>query len=218
MTLPFTVEQFFEVIRSYNAFVWPGQIALTACALVALALVFVRKGWASTVVWSLLALLWIWIGAVYQLAFFWPINPAAIVFAALFFTGAACFLWFGVYRRELTFSPGRNGSTATGIALVAYALVVYPLWSTASGHAYPALPTFGLPCPTTIFTIGVVCMASGRRVWAVLVAPVLWSLVGVQAAFLLTVWPDLGLGVAGGVGIAIAVMSLRGRSRELLPA
>lgn len=46
-----------------------------------------------------------------------------------------------------------------GIALIADALVLYPVWSAYSGHSYPETATFGLPCPTTIFTIGVLCFA-----------------------------------------------------------
>jgi hypothetical protein len=90
-----------------------------------------------------------------------------------------------------------------GVVLIVFALVVYPVWSAYTGHAYPATPTFGLPCPTTIFTMGVLCFAAPPLPRGVMIAPVLWCLVGAQAAFLLGVQPDLGLIAAGLVGLGL---------------
>ena len=78
-------------------------------------------------------------------------------------------------------------------ALLVFALLIYPIWGTLAGHAYPALPSFGLPCPTTIFTIGVLALASSPSLRAILTVPILWSLVGSQAVFVVDVKPDLGL-------------------------
>ena len=47
-------------------------------------------------------------------------------------------------------------SFALGTALAALggALVAYPVLSAMLGREFPEMPTFGLPCPTTIFTLG----------------------------------------------------------------
>jgi hypothetical protein len=50
-------------------------------------------------------------------------------------------------------------------------------------------------------------MVRGGRAWPLFIAPVLWSLIGLQAAFLFGVYPDLGLGVAGLAGVALALRS-----------
>jgi hypothetical protein len=81
-----------------------------------------------------------------------------------------------------------------------YALLVYPALSMVTGHHYPEMPTFGLPCPTTIFTVGVLALAKPPVPRVVLIVPILWSLIGVQAAFLLGVPQDLALGVVAIVG------------------
>jgi hypothetical protein len=214
MRLPFTTAQFFDVIRAYNEAVWPWQFALGALAVVALLLAFTRKPWASRVAWGILALLWTWIGIAYHFAYFARINPAAYGFGALFLLGALAFLWFGLIRGQAQFRLGRDGRSVLGLALVLYALLAYPIWSSVSGHAYPRLPTFGLPCPTTIFTVGMLSLARGRLSRLVFVAPVLWCVIGVQAAFLLDVVPDLGLGVAGLIAL---VLALRRDSSVVLP-
>ena len=73
----------------------------------------------------------------------------------------------------------------------------YPALGDALGHRYPAAPTFGLPCPTTIFTIGLLLWAAHRMPRAVLVIPIVWAVFGFQAAVFLGVREDLGLLVAG---------------------
>jgi hypothetical protein len=207
MQLPFTTEQFFTVIHRYNETVWPAQTLLTALAALALALVWSRRAWAVRAICVTLAVLWAWSGIAYHFAFFAAINPAAYAFGLLFCLGAVAFLARAISPGDLVFSVRQDATTVTGFALVLYALVIYPAWSSLSGHAYPNLPTFGLPCPTTIFTIGMLALARGNRAWLLFIAPVLWALVGTQAAFLLTVLPDLGLGVAGLIGMALALRS-----------
>jgi hypothetical protein len=206
MQLPFSVDQFFRVISHYNETVWPAQVPLVLLALVALALVVARRSWSGPAIAGVLALLWAWLGIVFHLGFFTTINPLAYAFAALSVAGAGVFAWHGLLRKELAFALRPDARSATGLLLITFALLVYPAWSTLAGHAYPALPTFGLPCPTTIFTIGMLAFATGRKARIALVVPVLWSLVGGQAAFLLDVPPDFGLLAAGLVGIALALL------------
>jgi len=43
---------------------------------------------------------------------------------------------------------------------VTIALAVDPAWSVLAGHRFPGFPTFGLPCPTALFTTGM--QAFGR--------------------------------------------------------
>jgi len=203
MALPFTVEQFYGVFRDYNAAVWPAQWFLVALALVAVGAVLRPQPWSGVVVSSILGVLWAWIALIYHLAFFARISPAAYGFAAGSAVGAVVFIWQGVIRRRLSFRwvPGLNAMA--GVALIAFALVVYPVWSAYAGHPYPATPTFGLPCPTTIFTIGLLCFAVPPMPRSPLIVPLLWCLVGAQAAFLLGVQPDLGLIAAAVVGVGI---------------
>lgn len=46
------------------------------------------------------AVLWLWVGAAYHLAFFVQINPAALGFGALSIVGGLLFIWQGVIRRN----------------------------------------------------------------------------------------------------------------------
>ena len=218
MRLPFSVEQFFAVFVQYNTAVWPAQVVLLALGLIAVGFVFWPGARSGTIVSAILALLWAWLGVVYHWVFFASVNPLAIAFAILSLVGALAFVWWGVIRRQLRFARPARWRAWTGGALLIYALLVYPALSWMAGHHYPALPTFGLPCPTTIFTFGVLAFLARPYPWQVFVVPVLWSLIGGQAAFLLSVPQDLGLLVAGALGVILALNSRvgvpRGRSNS----
>lgn len=210
--LPFTEAQFFDVFRRYNEAVWPAPVALTVLALVAVGLVLRPRPFSGVAVSAILSVLWAWGAVVYHLAFFSRVNPVAPAFAALFLAGALLFLWLGVVRRRLAFAPPGRARTVAGVALLAYALIAYPALSSALGHAYPATPTFGLPCPTTLFTVGVLAFLEPPYPGVVVLPAVLWSLVGAQAALLLGVTQDLALLAAAAVG-GVLMTRATGRPR-----
>lgn len=203
--LPFTREQFFGVFADYNAAVWPMQWLLTGLALLAIGLVSVPKRWSGRAIAAILAFLWAWIGIAYHWLQFTRINPLAYAFAALALAGSVLFLRHGVIRQAMRFAWRADWRGVGGGALLIYALFVYPAWSWLAGHRFPETPTFGLPCPTTIFTLGMLAFLAAPLPRSVFVVPLLWSAVGAQAAFLLGVPQDLGLGVAGLVGLAFAL-------------
>lgn len=205
MSLPFTEAQFLEVFRQYNTAIWPAQVALTGLALFAIAVAASGKAWSGKVVAAVLAVEWSWTAIVYHWLFFRQINPAAGAFAALWFAGALAFAWSALGRQPLSFRTTDRWQLAVGGSLIVYALVVYPLLGYLGGRIYPAAPTFGAPCPVTITTVGLLWLARRPLSRLLLIAPILWAVVGTVAAFSLGVREDLGLLVAGLSALALAV-------------
>ncbi|OOG22699.1 hypothetical protein B1C78_14295 [Thioalkalivibrio denitrificans] len=205
--LPFTVEQFLAVFHDYNEAAWPVQMILLALAFLSLAFLFSQWRWSDVLISAILGIFWIWSGLAYHLAYFASINPLAYLFAVLFVVAGLLFLWHGAVRRNLHFRSSRSARGLVGYALISFALLVYPAWSLLAGHGYPAMPTFGVPCPTTLFTVGMLAFLARPYPRTPLIVPVLWSMVGVQAAFLLGVPQDLGLLVAAVVGVVLLVHS-----------
>ena len=203
MSLPFSAAQFFEVMERYNETVFPLQIALVLLALTAYGAMLVRRRDSDRVISAILAAFWVWSGVIYHYMSFREINNAATVFAIVFVLGALSFLWAGL-RGRLVFDDETRAKRIAGHALIAYALVVYPLVSAILGREFPGIPTFGMPCPTTVFTIGMLSFSSTPVPRYVFAIPIAWAFVGGQAAFLLGVYEDLGLLVAGMVALWLA--------------
>ncbi len=206
MTLPFTVEQFFQVFADYNTAIWPAQIVAYALALVTLALALRPGAWSDRFAAGVLGMYWIWMGVVYHIMYFSPINPAAYVFGAFFIAQGLLFWIVGGVQQKLSFQFAARPVPLVGALFILYAMVGYPLLSTVLGHSYPATPTFGVaPCPTTIFTFGLLLWATPSLPRYLLIIPFLWSLIGTTAAITLDVPADYGLGIAGIIGVVMIV-------------
>lgn len=209
MRIPFSREQFAGVFALYNESVWPLQWLLIALAVIVVMLAAHRTSGTARAAMIILAAIWLWTGVVYHLAFFSRINPAALVFGTAFVIEAALLLWFGLRRPAPAFVTTRGLESAAGWGLVIYALVAYPVLGHVVGHRYPASATFGLPCPTTIFTLGVLLWMVPSPTWLLLVIPLSWALIGTTAAFELGMLEDLGL--AASAIVVIYVMLSRQR-------
>lgn len=197
--MPFTQGQFFGVFRDYNLAVWPIQWILNLLAVVAI--VFGARGMLPRLVNSILAGFWAWMAVAYHLAFFSRINRAAVWFGVAFLIEAGLLFWHGTAKGRIRFRACRDLRTQVGLVLMMYALVLYPALGYLFGQRYPSVPTFGLPCPTTIFTFGLLLWAVPSPPRSVLAIPALWSVLGLSAAISLGVPEDYGLIVAGLVAI-----------------
>jgi hypothetical protein len=206
MNLPFSVEQFFSVFEQYHQAVWPMPIALNLLGIVAVFLAFRKTRELNRSIAAILSFFWFWIGIAYHFAFFTAINPAAYAFATLFVIQGILFMMFGVFKKRLSFGFKLNAYGITGALLILYAMVIYPLLGYALGHDYPRTPTFGLPCPTTIFTFGLLLWTDVKVPKVVLIIPFLWSIIGFMAAVNLGVLQDIGLLVAGLVGTTLVML------------
>jgi len=188
MEIPFTVEQFFDVFGTYNTAIWPAQILAYVLGIVALALAFRESKLSTRIVSGILALFWIWMGVFYHMVHFSVINPAAWIFGSFYILLGGCF--------------------------ILYAMVVYRLLGISFGHSYPRAPIFGVaPCPTTIFTFGILLWAIKSVPAYLLVIPLIWSIVGMSAAVNLRVPQDYGLVVAGVLGTALILIQSRKAKR-----
>jgi hypothetical protein len=149
----------------------------------------------------------------YHVAFFTRINPAAWLFAAVFLLQAAVFFWLGVIKGQLSFRSSGTSWTPIGWFLVAYALL-YPAINAVQHGSILKIPTFGVPCPATIFTAGLLLLAT-RPTRALAIVPIAWSAIGGSAAFLLGVRADYALLLAGA---ALTVFELQRSETSLAVA
>jgi uncharacterized protein DUF6064 len=214
MSLPFSREEFFDLLAAYNGALWPAVIALwLASVLAGVWLLSSRRSpgrWLS----GLLAVHWAWSAIAYHAVFFTRINPAAWVFAAMFLLQAALFLWSGVIKGRLSFMQPHTAWRSIGWVLVAYA-VLYPAINVVEHGSLLKAPTFGLPCPTTIFTAGLLLMVPRSRTLAVV--PIIWSVIGGSAAVLFGVTADYALPAAGAVLTVFELQNAQTSSETCVP-
>jgi hypothetical protein len=198
MDLPFTRAEFLQIFADYNEAIWPAQFGAAILGLLTISMLFWRPTWADRFITAVLALFWSLMGIGYHWSLFTTINNAAYAFGALFLLAAVIFVVEGVIRNRIRFHlvPGIRGWAAGGLIL--YAFVIYPVVGLTLTHPFPQTPLFGVaPCPTTIFTLGLLLIAQHPKPLVIGGIPLLWSVIGGSAAVLLDVRLDLGLFAAG---------------------
>lgn len=202
MELPFTTDQFLEVFKTYNTTIWPTQIVAYLLGIMAIYLSFRKSSGSNKTISLILASFWLWMGAVYHLTFFSPINTAAYGFGIIFIIQGLLFLGMGAWKDRMKFRLKWDGYGITGAILILYAMLIYPIIGAQLGHGYPYAPMFGVaPCPATIFTFGMLLWTTNKIPWWILLIPALWSVIGFTAAIKLGILEDTGLLVAGILGI-----------------
>lgn len=197
--IPFTTEQFLRVFESYNETIYPVQWILVLMAMAAVLLSLKPSVRATRIITVLLFALWCWSGVVYHWMFFSHINKAAYLFGLLFIIQAFLFLLLGFARGQPVFRARVSVAGVFGALLIIYALLIYPVLSYSFGHRYPQSPTFGVPCPTTILTFGLLLWLDHVPRF-LMVIPLAWSLLGISAAASLAISEDIGLVLAGLIG------------------
>lgn len=215
--LPFTRDAFIAVFVDYNEAVWPLQVLAYLIGVSIAALLFRPALASGRLIAAGLAAMWLWTGIVYHGIYFSTINGAAILFATLFTLQGLAFLYVGVIRRYLHFGLPTGPIGWLGTALMAYAVILYPLIGIWLGQGYAEMPVFGItPCPVTIFTFGLLLLTTASVTRWLLVIPFLWTLIGGSAAFLLSIPQDWLLLFTGLIGVPL--LALRDSSRTATAA
>lgn len=203
MSLPFTIQQFMDVIEQYNNGVWPMQVVIYLLGLGAVFLATGKTLCSGRLVAVFLAFLWAWMGIAYHLVYFTSINQGAYLFGGAFLLEGILLAVFGGILPSLSFRFRPDLYGITGAIFIFYAVIVYPILGHLAGHSFPRAPILSLPCPSTILTFGLLLWANRKVPWYLLVIPLLWSFLGVSAAIQLGVPEDYGLVVAGVLGTGL---------------
>lgn len=204
MKLPFTTEQFLQVFTNYNQTIWPLQVLFILLAVICVVLIFRNSVYTNVIVPAILAFFWLWTGIIYHIIYFSKINSAAYLFGGIFVLEAVLIIYYGIIRKKLKLVYNKDTFSYSGIIHIIFALAIYPLIGFFIEHISPASPTFGLPCPTTIFTFGILLFNKGKLPIRLIIIPIIWSLVGFTAALNLGIYEDTGLLIAGMLTVILA--------------
>jgi len=155
-------------------------------------------------------------GIFYHLRYFTRINKAAYLFGVIFILQGILFFYQGVLHDKLSYKFRFDKYGWLGALFMTFALIIYPFLGYLFGHFYPNSPTFGLPCPTTIFTFGILMWFDKKMPLSILIIPFIWSIIGFLAAVQLGIREDTGLLIAGLIGLLM--ITLRNKKQSLLSA
>ncbi len=197
MSVPFTFDEFLEMLERFNTAWWPAHLIMYVLATVAIFFAIRKTRYSGTVVTVILVFFWIWVGLVFNLLYFSKLYPMAYLFVGLFILEGIILAWTGLFRDRMAFRVRADIYGLIGAIMIIYALIGYPLIGYATGREYPHLLLTGMmPCPTAIFTLGMLLWTEKSMPKIVPVIPVIYAMSGFVPVKLGVV-EDIGLIVAG---------------------
>ena len=197
--LLFSPRTYYRLLELYNLAIWPAQIVGVAIGLAIVALLVTKRGGRGRVIAGLLAACWLWIAWAFQYQRYAQINWAAPWFAAAFALEALLLVVVGVVAGRTVLQPASGGKFRIATAVVAIAVLGYPLLAPLAGRAWTTAEIFGVAAdPTAIATVAVLALVRGRVRWLLLIVPLLWC--AIAAA---TLW---AIGGAEAVVVVVATL------------
>lgn len=192
----FTLEKFLITLENYNLDIWPLQIVSYILGIAVLVLAIKRTRFSNQAISLTLSIYWLWIGIVFCMLYWAKTINLALMFGIILIIQGLLFLYASI-KKNISFSFTGNFIPVIGIVLIFYAMIGYQLIGLFIGHTYPNLFAFGLvPCPTMIFTLGLLLWTDKKIPIYILIIPALFSLVGIEAA-VKGIYEDIGLFVLG---------------------
>lgn len=205
--LLFSSRTYYRLFELHNLEWWPLPLVTLALGAALFALVWHGGARAGRLALALLGAAWLWVAWAWQLQRYAPINWAAEYFAWAWAAQGALLVAVAAFAR-MGLAPRRM--RLAGLALLAFALVLYPLIAVALGRGWAQAEVFGMaPDPTVLATLGAL-LALRLPVWAYGV-PLAWC--GISGA---TLWamesPEFWIMPVAAVWVCAAVLISRLRS------
>lgn len=196
MKLPFTTEQFFNVIEKYNLTMFPFQLIILLLGIICLFLLHSKLSAKDKLIGIFIGILWIWIGVAYHLVYFTVINKAAFLFGGIFILEGIFILINTFGKNRLIFTFTLQAKDYLGYFFILYGLIIYPIISYFVEGSFERTIVMGLPCPSTIFTFGFFILTSNKFPKYLLIIPSLWAVLGLSAAINIGVFQDVMILIA----------------------
>lgn len=205
MNIPFTTEQFFQVIADYNSTFFPVQILIVLLGIICVVLIHSDKSYKDKLIGSYIGMLWLWIGIAYHLLFFTSINPAAYVFGILFILQGMLTFFETFRNKKLQFKFEGKMMDYVAYFFLIFAIIIYPVLLFFLENSIYTTITLGLPCPSTILTFGFFMLTTIKFPKYLLIIPAIWTAIGTSAAFNFGVYPDYLMAIAAIVAIVYII-------------
>lgn len=176
--LLFSPRTYYRLFELYNIGLWPLQLVAIALGIAIFLLSRRGSGMAGRILTAILALCWLWVAWAYHWQRYATINLAANYYALAFVLEALLLLWLGAVRARLSGAPASKVRQRSGLGLLVFALLCFPLIGSLLGRSITQSEIFGMaPDPTALATLGILQLGGMRSQWILYPIPVLWCLI-----------------------------------------
>lgn len=205
------IVEFYDLVGSYNEMYLIVTILTFVLAIVSLLMVFRKNEHSNRIVSFTLTFLWLWIGVVFGIIVFgsFPTVLAGIemtgswyLFGGIFTVHGIILLYFGVIKDTVSYSWKPDTRHYLGLLFILFGVVIYPFVGVLAGRVFPGYPIFGImPCPVTLFTIGLLLWSDVKPTFPVVIIPIFWAFMGIVPLLFYEVYADIVTILAGTIAL-----------------
>ncbi len=203
--LSFSLKEFLLVLESYNLDIWPLQIIAYVLILLVLFISLKPTKYSVKIVLVVLSFFWLFTGIVFCFIYWAPSHIFGYIFGFCC-TVQGLLILYSVIKSDITISSPDKLYRLIGLLFVLYAVIGYQVLGYYLDHNYPKFFAVGLvPCPTTIFTLGIFLIINKSIPIKYFIIPLMISLGGFLAAYN-GIYEDIGLVI---VGILVTILIVK---------
>ncbi len=187
---PYDQQSWFNLVGDYNQAIWLAYPIAVLFTLAMLSLLFrptktVSVDQSVRLLLALLSISWLWVGTVFHAQYFSNLNWAAPWFGWMFVFQGCLLLLVAFFVRETSWVSLSSWRGRLAIFLLLMGLVFYPLSGLLEGRTGMQLEWLPLlPASVTLVSFALIILLNSKWRHALVVIPVLWSVV--SAAFATT--------------------------------
>jgi len=201
--LDFKLETFLNLLAGYNQNIWPLQILSYFLGILSTTIAIKTFKNSSRMISAILSFFWLWTGIVFCIFYWGPVYKPAYLFCVLWIVQGVFFLVSGVFKSDISFQFKPDPRSFLGLLFIIYALAGYQIFGYFIGHRYPRFFAPGLvPCPTNVFTVGILLLTDKKFPRYLMVLPFLWSISGFMPVSK-GVLEDMGMIIIGIAGMLL---------------
>jgi hypothetical protein len=208
--MDFQLEPFQKIVAAYNNDIYPLQIIIYLVGVIAVILSFKTTKYSSKIISAILSFFWLWNGIVFCLFYWGPNYKPAYVFGLLFIILGVLFMYYGIFRSDITFKYKPDYISNLGAIFIFYGIIGYPVLGYFLNHTYFQ---FGLiPCPTNVFTFGLLLWATRLPIYLIII-PLFWTICGI-VPISAGIYEDVGMMLTGLMGTYYIYSGYRKHKKE----
>jgi hypothetical protein len=205
MNISLNLEKMLSVFEAYNNATWPVQVIACLLGITAVILTIKTLKNSSRIISAILSFIWLWTGIVFCIVYWAPGYTPSYAYSVLYIIQGIIFITC-IFRPKLSFRFKSDIYSFIGILFIVYSIVGYFLVGYFMGHIFPRSLSFILaPCPTVVFTFGMLLLTDKKVPKYVLLIPLLWSICGVIPVSL-GILEDIGLIITGATGTLLILV------------
>ena len=170
IVVPYSKEVLDSVVYEYQEFFFPIQFIFIFLALLVVYLIWKSENKNNKTIVSILAIFWIWIGAIYEMKYYISINWFGLYIGSFFILQGLLLLWFGLIKKEVVFI--RNNYSLLAVLIL---VLCYPALQIISGmHYFESSIIAMLPDITVLFFLILFFVNTQKRIWSLFIIPLVW--------------------------------------------